>query len=219
VRLGLKVPKPPLLSNERIKLLAMLAFLVFTTATFLYYAITLSFRPFRAVVQDFKSNWMERTFPHDKPPSDAGITSLLNDMEASMLHLKEHLKKSEKENLALASKLGVTQFEKNQVTGIPEYNAFTMPKEYQLHQNFPNPFNPSTQIAFTMPHATDVRLVVYDLLGRKVKTVFEGQRTAGLHVFQWDGRNEAGQNVASGVYIYTLTVDGIDISRKMQLIR
>jgi signal transduction histidine kinase len=117
VRVGLKVPNAPLISTERIKLLAMLAFLVFATATFLYYAVVLSLRPLKAVAVDFKDGHIEPSLSDYSNPRDAGIASFLNDIETSIEQLKVHLTNAEKENLELSTKLGVTHFEKKQITG------------------------------------------------------------------------------------------------------
>ncbi len=95
---------------------------------------------------------------------------------------------------------------------------------YELRQNFPNPFNPGTHISYIIPQQSDVRIVVYDLMGRMVRTLVN--RTLGRGNFQtdWDGRDDRGDAVASGMYIYRLTAAGVDggqsvISRKLLLLR
>lgn len=75
---------------------------------------------------------------------------------------------------------------------------------YQLEQNYPNPFNPSTVISFQLPVDSDVSLKIYDLQGRVVKSLVAGNLAAGKHEVTWDGRNESGARVASGVYVYRL---------------
>jgi hypothetical protein len=88
-----------------------------------------------------------------------------------------------------------------------------MPAAYELLQNYPNPFNPSTEITFAIPASARVSLKVFDLLGREVTTLVNGEQEAGTHLVQWDARD-----VASGVYLYTLTAGGFTQTRKMVLI-
>ena len=93
------------------------------------------------------------------------------------------------------------------------------PNDYKLAQNYPNPFNPTTQIDFTLPLEKDVKVVVYDLMGHRVKTLVNKTMTKGDHSVMWDGTNEVGQQVASGVYIYRLEAGNVVKSKKMTLIR
>lgn len=85
--------------------------------------------------------------------------------------------------------------------------------------NAPNPFNPSTDIRFTVYRAGPGTLRVFDLHGRLVRTLFSGRFSGGSQVVTWDGRNDAGQSVASGVYTYRLEVNGEVGSRKMMLVK
>ncbi len=92
----------------------------------------------------------------------------------------------------------------------------------ELDQNFPNPFNPVTKIAFTLREATCARLCVYDIAGRVVRVLEEGVREAGRHEVVWDGRDSSGTVVASGVYFYGLELPGlagIVESKKMVIVR
>ncbi len=91
---------------------------------------------------------------------------------------------------------------------------------YTLKQNVPNPFNPATRIAYTVPAAAVVTLKVYNLAGQLVRTLVDGPSSAGGHEVIWDGRDDAGQSVASGTYFYELRADGELVqSRKMQLMK
>lgn len=94
-----------------------------------------------------------------------------------------------------------------------------MPKDFALSQNFPNPFNPSTSIRFALPKASHVELAVYNLLGQRVATVVDGRMDAGHHAVIWEGRNEGGQQVASGVYFYRLRAGDFNQSKKMVLLK
>jgi len=89
------------------------------------------------------------------------------------------------------------------ITDVPAEQP--LPQSFVLDQNFPNPFNPSTAIGFTLPAGGNVELRVFDLLGREVATVARGGLASGYHRLVWDGRNDGGMPVGSGVYIYRLT--------------
>jgi hypothetical protein len=88
-----------------------------------------------------------------------------------------------------------------------------------LDQNYPNPFNPSTRIPFTLESADRVLLRIYDVRGAHVATVFDGNLGLGRHSFEWSGRDDAGQPVASGVYLYTLTTHQQTLSKKMLVVK
>ncbi len=91
--------------------------------------------------------------------------------------------------------------------------------DFRLEQNYPNPFNPTTQIRFSIPASQHVTLSVFDVLGRKIATLMDQEMTAGWHTVQWDGRDQTGRPVSSGIYIYRLTAGEHQINRKMMLIR
>ncbi len=78
------------------------------------------------------------------------------------------------------------------------------PRAFSLEQNYPNPFNPETSVRYTLPFDGKVSLVVYDVSGRLINTLESGNRTAGEHVVRWDGRDDNGQPITSGVYFYRL---------------
>ena len=79
-----------------------------------------------------------------------------------------------------------------------------LPRRAVLRQNYPNPFNGRTAIVYEIEHTTSIELAVYDLLGQRMATLSRGVQTAGAHVVHWDGRNDAGDAVASGLYVYSL---------------
>ncbi|MBD3258614.1 T9SS type A sorting domain-containing protein, partial [candidate division GN15 bacterium] len=98
-------------------------------------------------------------------------------------------------------------------------SADNLPSEFALEQNYPNPFNPETRIDFSLPQAADVRLTVYNVLGRRVADLVAGPLPAGRHSVVWEGTDEYGQAVASGVYLYRLEA-GVSIqTRKMLLLK
>ncbi len=92
----------------------------------------------------------------------------------------------------------------------------SLPTQFILHDNYPNPFNSSTTIVVDAPGEENIELAVYDLLGRKVRTLFRGTSKAGTNYFQWqDALNDAGAHVATGVYVCRLTAPGFVGSRKI----
>ncbi len=96
------------------------------------------------------------------------------------------------------------------------------PDRFALHANYPNPFNPLTHIGYELPSGqvrNRVMLAVYDLLGRKIRTLVDESQPAGFHYATWDGRNESGLAAASGVYFYKLTYGSFNATRKMLLIK
>ncbi|MBX7152392.1 choice-of-anchor D domain-containing protein [bacterium] len=94
-----------------------------------------------------------------------------------------------------------------------------LPKKIELSQNYPNPFNPSTTIRFGLPDEGKVKLTVYNILGQKVKELLSESRNAGYHEVRWDGKNEIGQQVATGVYIYRLETPKEIVAKKMLLVK
>ncbi len=94
-----------------------------------------------------------------------------------------------------------------------------LPKTYQLMQNYPNPFNPSTVISYAMPREGPVSLVIYNILGQRVRTLIDNVRSAGQYEITWDGRDDAGQVVGTGVYIYELRAGGLAFAKKMLLLK
>jgi len=93
------------------------------------------------------------------------------------------------------------------------------PTEFVLSQNYPNPFNPITQIEYTLQNPAQVTLQIYNLLGQKVKTLVNEQKPAGSYRIFWDGKNEAGITVASGIYFYRLKANGVSQTRRMVLLK
>jgi hypothetical protein len=93
------------------------------------------------------------------------------------------------------------------------------PKNFGLEQNYPNPFNPQTTIAFKIKEATEVELQIFNLRGQKVRTLLSQPVLPGEHATVWDGRDETGQLMPSGTYIYKLRANGFEENRKMELVK
>ncbi|SYZ71804.1 hypothetical protein TRIP_C10003 [Candidatus Zixiibacteriota bacterium] len=94
-----------------------------------------------------------------------------------------------------------------------------LPRGFSLYQNFPNPFNPTTDISFDLPVTARVELTVYDLLGRNVKVLADGVFPAGHHTLVWDGRDEKGNSAASGIYFYQIKAADFTARKKMILLK
>ena len=131
---------------------------------------------------DFNGNKM-----YDPPPTDHAWRLLLEDVQGDT-------------TLTFNHNTDFTDIE----WGVEIDPEALLPDKYALHQNYPNPFNPITTIQYDLPEASDVRLVIYDLLGREVITLIQDRHEAGYQSVIWNGRNRLGQEVATGIYIYQL---------------
>ncbi|MCH7859843.1 MAG: T9SS type A sorting domain-containing protein [Candidatus Marinimicrobia bacterium] len=94
-----------------------------------------------------------------------------------------------------------------------------MPKQFTLHQNYPNPFNPNTTIRFELPKTSKVYLVIYDILGREATRLKQEELGAGYHQVLWDGRDQAGRDLASGIYFARLVTPEYSKTMKMLLLK
>ncbi|MGH1363754.1 MAG: alpha/beta hydrolase-fold protein [Calditrichia bacterium] len=94
-----------------------------------------------------------------------------------------------------------------------------LPKAAELYSNYPNPFNPSTQIRFYVKLPAHFSLTIYDILGRQVKTLLNDQQETGSYSVEWDGEDEFGVQASGGIYFYRLQSASFDQSRKMVLVR
>lgn len=101
----------------------------------------------------------------------------------------------------------------------PTDNAAEIPNAYALHQNHPNPFNPSTTMQFDMPEAGHVTLKIYNSVGQLVRTLVSGDYKAGAHKVVWDARNDSGVQMASGVYLAIFTAADFREVRRVLLMK
>ena len=93
------------------------------------------------------------------------------------------------------------------------------PTAFALLQNYPNPFNPVTTIRYDLPQESHVHLVIYDILGREVKTIVNSKEQAGYRSVRWDGLNSYGQEVSAGMYFYRLETSDFSKVQKMVLLK
>jgi hypothetical protein len=93
------------------------------------------------------------------------------------------------------------------------------PTEYALHDNYPNPFNPTTTLRFDLPEVSDVTLTIYNMLGQRVRTFNMQSTPAGYHSIRWNATNDYGEQVGAGVYLYQLQANQYVKTRKMVLLK
>ncbi|MFQ5604141.1 MAG: FlgD immunoglobulin-like domain containing protein, partial [bacterium] len=105
------------------------------------------------------------------------------------------------------------------ITSVKNYSEDSPVKAFQLFQNYPNPFNPTTVISYQISVVSNLELSIYNLLGQKIRTLAKGSQVAGNHQVTWDGKDEAGQVVSSGLYIYTLRTGDRVLNKKMVFLR
>lgn len=96
------------------------------------------------------------------------------------------------------------------LTSVEDDNIGTIPSDYALKQNYPNPFNPTTRIDFSLPMESNVKLVIYNILGQEVIRLADNQMTAGNHTVVWNANDAGGNQLTSGIYLYKLTASGIN---------
>ena len=94
-----------------------------------------------------------------------------------------------------------------------------LPEQVILYQNYPNPFNPLTTIRFFLKNDSETSLTIYDANGKFILNLFEGFQNAGSKSFSWDGTNQSGQKVTTGIYIYRLDINGVPYNKKMIFIK
>ena len=112
------------------------------------------------------------------------------------------------------------------IAGTPEYVSFTtqeilsqLPEKFSLHQNYPNPFNPTTTIKFDLPEPSQISLKIYNLMGQEVRTLTNEWLPTGSHRLLWNGTDQRGIPVSTGVYIYRLESHYFNQSKKMVLLK
>lgn len=94
-----------------------------------------------------------------------------------------------------------------------------LPAQFALAQNYPNPFNPATAIDFSLERQTNVRIEVFNILGQSLRTLINEEKPAGDHTIYWDGKDNTGQTVASGIYFYRMVAGDYSMTRKMLLLK
>ena len=104
-------------------------------------------------------------------------------------------------------------------SGYDEILLSPVPEEFALHQNYPNPFNPITTIQYDIPYQTDIRLIIFDILGRQVVQLVDQTLDAGYHSTIWNGQDSFGLPVSAGVYFFQLQSNDFIKTQKMILLK
>ena len=98
-------------------------------------------------------------------------------------------------------------------------DGVSLPKEFALHNNYPNPFNPVTNIVYDIPEVTDVTLEIYNVMGQRVRTLAQGSHEAGRYQIVWNATNDLGQALSSGMYIYRIQAGDFVSVKKLVLMK
>jgi len=104
-------------------------------------------------------------------------------------------------------------------TDVQRVAAEGVPQEFSLSQNYPNPFNMETDIEYELPEAIQVRLTIYNAMGQKVKTLVAQKQDAGRYVAHWNGKDSAGNDLPSGIYVYKLQTNKFVDAKKLILVK
>jgi len=156
--------------------------------------------------------------------TDIGVVDITNPaapIEKQVIEGEPFMRVATEDNLVVGAELeqGLRFYRNNsQPVGIRSQKPLTI-NSLSLEHNYPNPFNPSTKIRFSLAAPTNIKLQIVDVNGRHVRNLVLGQLNFGFHNYVWDGRNESGTAVASGIYFYRLIGAGTSLIRKMVLIR
>ena len=107
----------------------------------------------------------------------------------------------------------------NSLVSAVDDEVTNMPNGFYLEQNYPNPFNPETHISYQLSDVSNVTLIIYDLLGREIKNLVSKEQPYGYYTVSWDGKDNAGKIVPSGIYLYTLKTVNFVQSKKMIMMK
>ena len=98
-------------------------------------------------------------------------------------------------------------------------NIVGIPSQFSLNQNFPNPFNPSTTISYDLPEKTFVNLTIYNIMGSKIRTLIDFEQDIGNKLVVWDSKDDFGNSVSAGIYLYSIKTNNFLESKKMVLLK
>ena len=115
--------------------------------------------------------------------------------------------------------LSVASYWVNAATSEVDSDESLVPKQFALHNNYPNPFNPTTQIAVDLPEAAATEITVWNIIGQKVATLYSGDLNAGHHIVNFDVQDDNGQQLTSGMYLYRVTAGKYNATKKMTLMK
>jgi hypothetical protein len=163
-----------------------------------------------------------------------GIASITSEIEPGVIELNSFYREGEFDGTISVgfNAIGTSEFDielvnasvtidgvVGSVSDLSSVTLAAVPTVYALSQNFPNPFNPTTTIEYSIPEAGNVELVIYNMAGQKVRTLINESQSASFYKVVWDGRNSMGENVGAGLYIYKLISGDFSKMQKMTLIK
>jgi immune inhibitor A len=122
-------------------------------------------------------------------------------------------------NISMNTGTAIADFEVGFVSDVGDDLSLNLPDQIALNQNYPNPFNPTTSIEFYTPDRGVAKLEIYNITGQKIATILDREVPAGSHTMFWDGNNQQGQSVSSGIYLYRLNINDSQETKKMVLMR
>ena len=105
------------------------------------------------------------------------------------------------------------------MTVVANESAHELPAEWQLNQNHPNPFNPETRISYQVPKTSLVKIEVFNLLGQRIKTLVNEEKSPGTYQINWNGMDDQGKSVVSGIYLYRMQTQSFNQMKRMILLR
>ena len=98
-------------------------------------------------------------------------------------------------------------------------DIYGLPEDFAIHQNYPNPFNPATTLRYDIPESGTVSILIYDMMGRIVKTLVNSSQTTGYKSVQWNATNDRNEPVSAGLYLYTIQAGEFRQTKKMVLLK
>jgi hypothetical protein len=148
-----------------------------------------------------------------------GEAPLLSDFQEGAFNMTRGLAFSNdmKKAYVVDFNRGVQEWEYDGTSNAEQPKA--IPEGFALSQNYPNPFNPTTNFSYSVPKASDVRIAVYDLFGREIKTLVNESKDAGTYSITWNGRDNNNKQVSTGVYFYKMQTAGFEKTMKMMLMK
>jgi len=163
-----------------------------------------------------------RDFPYDETDTGIYIIMAYSDIEEGDVLTFKYFNSFENEIVEYTESI---EFTSDMVVGNGfdtfglSRKALPAPEEYSLNDAYPNPFNPTTTLSFSVPTEGVVSLNIYDMTGRLVSTLVDGNLEQGYHRITWNGMDSNGHAVSSGMYIYSLNGEGVSITKKMVLMK
>jgi hypothetical protein len=113
----------------------------------------------------------------------------------------------------------VLVYDPNTVVDVQDPVGLDLPTSFAITQNYPNPFNPMTTIEYSVPSRTDVTIEIFNVLGQKVRSLVRGSKSAGSYRIEWNGNDDSGKPVSTGVYLYRFQAGDMVYTKKMLLIK